>query len=75
MMCVSVCVLILFYSNDIMFEFYSLKRLQMDYIDLYQIHWPDRFVCRSYPSFISLGLGLSSCQFETNYDVNRERDK
>ncbi|KAB2616174.1 aldo-keto reductase-like [Pyrus ussuriensis x Pyrus communis] len=24
----------------------SLRRLQTDYIDLYQIHWPDRFVCR-----------------------------
>lgn len=21
--------------------------MQVDYIDLYQIHWPDRFVCRS----------------------------
>ncbi|KAJ6687349.1 PROTEIN TAS [Salix koriyanagi] len=26
----------------------SLKRMQVDYIDLYQIHWPDRFVCRSF---------------------------
>lgn len=23
----------------------SLKRMQVDYIDLYQIHWPDRFLC------------------------------
>lgn len=25
--------------------FCSLLRLQSDYIDLYQVHWPDRFVC------------------------------
>lgn len=23
----------------------SLRRMQVDYIDLYQIHWPDRFLC------------------------------
>lgn len=37
----------------------SLRRLQTDYVDLYQIHWPDRYV----PMF-----GASS------YDVEQERD-
>ena len=37
----------------------SLKRLQTDYIDLYQIHWPDRYV----PLF-----------GEPDYDPQRERD-
>ena len=37
----------------------SLKRLQTDYLDLYQIHWPDRYV----PMF-----GASS------YDVAQEHD-
>ncbi len=37
----------------------SLRRLQTDYIDLYQIHWPDRYV----PMFGS-----------TSYDVTQERD-
>ncbi|MDD2685876.1 MAG: aldo/keto reductase [Gallionella sp.] len=37
----------------------SLRRLQTDYLDLYQIHWPDRYV----PMF-----GASS------YDVEQERD-
>jgi aryl-alcohol dehydrogenase-like predicted oxidoreductase len=37
----------------------SLKRLQTDYVDLYQIHWPDRYV----PMF-----GASS------YDVSQEHD-
>src|SRR5579883_546382 len=37
----------------------SLKRLQTDYIDLYQIHWPDRYVPR---------FG------ETEYDPNKERE-
>ncbi len=37
----------------------SLRRLQTDYVDLYQIHWPDRYV----PMF-----GANS------YDVTQERD-
>jgi aryl-alcohol dehydrogenase-like predicted oxidoreductase len=37
----------------------SLRRLQTDYVDLYQIHWPDRYV----PIF-----GASS------YDATQERD-
>jgi len=37
----------------------SLKRLRTDYVDLYQIHWPDRYV----PMF-----GASS------YEINQEHD-
>lgn len=37
----------------------SLKRLQTDYIDLYQIHWPDRYV----PTF-----------GQTVFDYKQERD-
>ena len=37
----------------------SLKRLGTDYIDLYQIHWPDRYV----PTF-----------GQTAYDPNQDRD-
>lgn len=37
----------------------SLRRLQTDYVDLYQIHWPDRYV----PMFGA-----------TNYDAAQERD-
>ncbi|MEO8332658.1 MAG: NADP(H)-dependent aldo-keto reductase [Gallionella sp.] len=37
----------------------SLKRLQTDYVDLYQIHWPDRYV----PMFGS-----------TSYDIAQEHD-
>jgi len=37
----------------------SLRRLNTDYIDLYQIHWPDRYV----PMFGS-----------TSYDVTQERE-
>ncbi len=37
----------------------SLRRLQTDYVDLYQIHWPDRYV----PMFGA-----------TSYDATQERD-
>jgi len=37
----------------------SLRRLQTDYVDLYQIHWPDRYV----PMFGSV-----------SYDIQQERD-
>lgn len=37
----------------------SLRRLQTDYVDIYQIHWPDRYV----PMFGA-----------TSYDVTQERD-
>jgi aryl-alcohol dehydrogenase-like predicted oxidoreductase len=37
----------------------SLRRLQTDYVDLYQIHWPDRYI----PMFGA-----------TSYDVTQERD-
>lgn len=37
----------------------SLRRLQTDYVDLYQIHWPDRYV----PMFGS-----------TSYDATQERE-
>lgn len=37
----------------------SLLRMQTDYIDLYQIHWPDRFVCGSLPK-IFVGIKVAA---------------
>lgn len=48
------------------FNWCSLERTQMDYIDLYQIHWPDRFVCLSdvyFQSFLSCWYCLSHILF------------
>ena len=41
----------------------SLKRLNTDYIDLYQIHWPDRYVPNFGPSFYDFSNKRDSTSF------------
>lgn len=54
---------LIFYNILIIFLLYrcSLQRMQMDYIDLYQIHWPDRFVCRAYSLFFFYNSSSFGC--------------
>lgn len=50
----------------------SLKRLNTDYIDLYQIHWPDRYVPNFGPSFYNVSKKRDSTFFFDQLDeLNR----
>ena len=44
----------------------SLKRLQTDYIDIYQLHWPDRCVHKLLAINVALLAALLVGQEETN---------
>jgi len=46
----------------------SLKRLNTEYIDLYQIHWPDRYVPNFGPSFYDISKKRDSTSFLEQLD-------
>ncbi|MBA0861245.1 hypothetical protein Goshw_026075 [Gossypium schwendimanii] len=62
--CIPLC------SNIFMSGFHSLKRLQMDHIDLYQIHWPDR--SRHFKVLHSCVSSYVPMFGETEYDPVRQ---
>lgn len=47
----------------------SLRRLQTDYVDLYQIHWPDRYVPMFGASSYDLGKEVDAAPIEEQLDV------
>lgn len=47
----------------------SLKRLQTDFIDLYQLHWPDRSVQMFHQQYFQSGIGKESVALEETLSV------